>query len=40
MRPSRRIPTNKYRSARSFRRSSNRTKGANVAMPMRGGWRL
>lgn len=31
---------NKYKSARKFRRNSMRTKGANVAMLNRGGYRL
>lgn len=36
-----RRPVNKHKSARSFRRSSARTKSANVApSPQRGGWRL
>lgn len=40
MRPSRRSGVNKRSSARQFRRAVGRTKGANLAMPMRGGWRL
>lgn len=40
MRPSRRMSVNKRGSAAKFRRSVGRTRGANLAMPMRGGWRL
>jgi len=40
MRPSSRRPVNKSQSARSFRSKVGRTAGANVAAPMRGGWRL
>nr|QJB21031.1 MAG: hypothetical protein [Microvirus sp.] len=40
MRPSSRRPVNKRASARSFRKSVSRTKGANMAAPMRGGIRL
>lgn len=40
MRPSRRHPVSKSRSARKFRSQAARTKGANLVMPMRGGWRL
>lgn len=37
----RRMPVNKYKSARKFRRQAQRTKAVNVrAMPMRGGFRL
>jgi len=37
----RRKPVNKYRSAKSFKRSAGRTKAANLrSNPMRGGWRL
>lgn len=37
----RRSPVNKRKSARSFRKSTQRTKRANVApSPQRGGWRL
>lgn len=39
MRPSRRKPVSKRRAAKSFRRQSRRTKGANVQV-MRGGIRL
>jgi len=31
---------NKYSSSRKFRRNSSRTKGANMIMPNRGGYRL
>lgn len=40
MRPTSRKPVNKRASARSFRRNTARTKGANMVTPMRGGWRL
>lgn len=40
MRPVSRSPVNKGRSAKRFRRDTTRTKGANMAAPMRGGWRL
>lgn len=41
MRPVRRSPVNKHRSAKTFRRHSQRTKGINMAGPvMRGGIRL
>lgn len=40
MRPVRRKPVSKRRSAGKFRKQSRRTKGANVAAPMRGGIRL
>lgn len=41
MRPLRRKPVNKHRSARSFRKQSQRTKGANMSGPvMRGGIRF
>ena len=41
MRPVKRFAVNKKRSARKFRKSVSRTKGANMARaPMRGGWRL
>jgi len=37
----RRRPTNKRKSAKSFRRQSSRTKAANMQKsPQRGGWRL
>ncbi|WNK14663.1 MAG: hypothetical protein [Microvirus sp.] len=37
----RRMPVNKAKSARSFRRGVGRTKAANIAKaPMRGGYRL
>lgn len=36
----RRSPVNKQKSAGKFRRQVGRTRGANVAAPMRGGWRL
>ena len=36
-----RKPVNKYRAARSFKKSARKTKAANLrANPMRGGWRL
>lgn len=35
-----RYRVNKRSSARSFRRKVGRTKGANLRMPMRGGWRM
>lgn len=40
MRPLSRSPVSKTRSARRFRSNVGRTKGANLATPMRGGWRL
>lgn len=41
MKPVSRRNVNKRAAARSFNRSSGRTKAANVAgSPMRGGWRL
>jgi len=41
MRPSRRSSVNKGRSAKTFRRHSGRTKGANISGgSMRGGWRF
>lgn len=40
MRPLRRVPINKQRSAGTFRRHSKRTKAANMSGPMRGGIRL
>lgn len=40
MRPLRRKPLNKRKSAKSFRRQSRRTKGANLAQVMRGGIRF
>ena len=39
MRPVKRIPVNKFRSARKFRKNVARTAAANVTV-MRGGWRL
>lgn len=40
MRPLKRSPVNKHRSARSFRQHSKRTKAANMKGPMRGGIRF
>ena len=40
MRPLARSGANKRRSAARFRGNVSRTKGANLAQPMRGGWRL
>lgn len=40
MRPSSRRGVSKRGSARSFRKHTMRTKSANMAAPMRGGWRL
>lgn len=40
MRPSRRGHVNKRKSAKAFRRSSHRTKGANMAQVSRGGIRF
>lgn len=40
MRPLFRKPVNKARSSRKFRAHGTHTKAANMAMPMRGGWRL
>lgn len=41
MRPSRRAPVSKAKSARQFRNNSERTKGLNMAPPpMRGGFRI
>lgn len=36
----RRKPVSKGRSARSYSKARGKTKGLNVRMPMRGGWRL
>lgn len=36
----RRIPVNKHRSARKFRRQVGKTKAANMRGPMRGGYRF
>jgi len=41
MRPSKRSPVNKHRSAKQFRHKVGRVHGKNMAAaPMRGGWRL
>lgn len=41
MKPLKRSPVNKRRSARKFRSQSKRTKAPNLNVnPMRGGWRL
>lgn len=40
MKPLNRGSVNKGRSARKFRSQQSRMRAANVAMPMRGGWRL
>lgn len=40
MRPLKRKPVNKYRSAKKFKRHAHKTKGANVAQVMRGGIRF
>lgn len=40
MRPVKRKPVSKFRSAKKFRRDSRKTKAANVKGPMRGGIRL
>jgi len=40
MKPLNRKPTSKHNSAAKFRHNIGRTKGANLAQPMRGGWRL
>lgn len=40
MRPSSRRPVSKRGSVRKFTHGVNRTKGANLARPMRGGWRM
>lgn len=41
MRPLKRKPINKHRSARTFRKQSSRTKAANLKGGIqRGGWRL
>lgn len=40
MRPSFRSPVNKRSSAKRFRKASSRTRGLNMAGPMRGGIRL
>jgi len=40
MRPSRRRPVSKHKSAREFRRNSRKTKSANMQHIHRGGWRL
>lgn len=40
MRPLKRKPVSKFKSAKKFRSQSRRTKGANVTSVMRGGIRL
>lgn len=40
MRPVRRVPVSKHKSAGQFKRNVSKTKGANLKAPMRGGWRL
>lgn len=40
MRPSKRKPVNKRKSARKFRKHSTRTKAKNIIMGQRGGIRL
>lgn len=40
MRPSKRYPVNKRKSAGTFRRNTSKTKRANMNGPMRGGYRL
>lgn len=40
MKPSRRMPVNKAKSAAKFRAQTANTKAANMLTPMRGGWRL
>ena len=40
MKPVKRFAVSKGASAKQFRSNVGRTKGANVAVPMRGGWRL
>lgn len=40
MRPLKRKPLNKARSAQKFRKQVGRTKAANMRGPMRGGFRL
>lgn len=40
MRPLKRKPVNKYKSAGKFKKMARRTKGRNVIGPMRGGIRL
>lgn len=41
MTPLKRRPVNKGHSAKQFRKTTSRTKAANMAQaPMRGGWRL
>lgn len=41
MRPLKRKPVNKYRSAKKFKKHAGKTKAANVGTkPMRGGYRL
>jgi len=40
MRPLRRKPVSKNRSARKFRAQTRKTKAANLNGPQRGGWRL
>lgn len=39
MRPLKRSPVSKYRSAKKFRKQSRRTKARNIVGPMRGGIR-
>lgn len=40
MRPSRRSPVNKHKSAKSFRRKAGRTHPMNMRAPSRGGYRM
>ncbi len=40
MRPTRRSPVRKAKSARSFRKASSRTNARNMKGPMRGGLRI
>lgn len=41
MKPLKRKPVNKHKSAKQFRKNVSKTKKPNVAAaPMRGGWRL
>lgn len=40
MRPLKRKPVNKRRSAKTFRKQTTRTKAANLNGPQRGGWRF
>ncbi len=40
MKPMKRKPVNKYKSAKRFKRDVGRSAKANIVNPMRGGWRF